>query len=122
MTSPAGNHRSATNRRSFLKSLGTGVFAPLVLPGSVLGRDGGTAPNERITIGMIGAGNQGSMHTQVMLGMPDAQMVAVCDPVRAKREARQTQGGGGLYPDPGPRVQGLRRLRRLSRLGAALGH
>jgi predicted dehydrogenase len=78
--------RPAASRRSFLQSLGTGIVAPLVLPGSVLGRDGATAPSERIAVGMIGTGNQGTLHTQVMLGMPDVQVLAVCDPVRAHRE------------------------------------
>jgi predicted dehydrogenase len=53
----------------------------------VLGRDGGTAPSERITIGLIGVGDQGNHHIGILLGMPDAQVVAVCDPVRGKREA-----------------------------------
>lgn len=99
---PARTLRVATNRRRFLKAIGTGVLAPLVLPGSVFGRDGGAAPSGRITVGIIGTGNQGNQHMRVLLGMPDAQVVAVCDPVRAKREAAkhrvddtyaQTRGG-----------------------------
>lgn len=64
-----------------------GVLAPLVLPGRVLGRDGGVAPSARISVGVIGVGNQGNQHLNILLGMPDAQVVAVCDPVRAKRDA-----------------------------------
>ncbi|HUS98625.1 MAG TPA: Gfo/Idh/MocA family oxidoreductase [Hyphomicrobiaceae bacterium] len=79
--------RAATNRRRFLQSLGTGILAPLVLPGSVLGRDDLAAPSERITVGIIGTGNQGNQHIRILLGMPDVRIVAVCDPVRAKREA-----------------------------------
>lgn len=76
------------NRRRFLQSLGAGALAPLVLPGPVLGwGDSGTAPSERITVGMIGVGNQGSQHLNVILSKPEVQVVAVCDPVRAKREA-----------------------------------
>jgi predicted dehydrogenase len=35
---------------------------------------------------MIGTGNQGTAHTQVLLGMPDVQVLAVADPARDKRE------------------------------------
>ena len=80
------NSKLQASRRRFLQSIGVGAVAPLVLPGSVLGRDGGTAPSERIAIGMIGIGDQGNHHIGILLGMPDAQVVAVCDPVRAKRE------------------------------------
>jgi hypothetical protein len=80
------NNKIQLSRREFLQFVGVAALAPLVLPGSVLGRDGGTAPGERIAIGMIGVGDQGNHHTGILLGMPDAQIVAVCDPVRAKRE------------------------------------
>ncbi|MCX6873052.1 MAG: Gfo/Idh/MocA family oxidoreductase [Verrucomicrobia bacterium] len=36
---------------------------------------------------MIGVGDQGNHHLGILLGMPDAGIVAVCDPVRVKREA-----------------------------------
>jgi hypothetical protein len=87
MTAPGGTLRPAISRRCFLQSLGTGILAPLVLSASVLGRDGDIAPSERITVGVIGTGNQGTVHTQVLLGMPDVRVLAVCDPVRAKRES-----------------------------------
>ena len=87
MTTGNRTDLTAIHRRSFLRTFGVGLVAPLVLPGAVLGRDGGTAPSQRIALGMIGTGNQGTVHTQIMLGMPDVQVVAVCDPVRAKREA-----------------------------------
>jgi len=106
MTPPGSNLRPTTNRRSFLQSLGIGVLAPLVLPGSVLGRDGGTAPSERIILGMIGTGNQGSMHTQVMLNTPDAQIVAVCDPVRAKREGAKRRVEDAYAQSRGEAFQG----------------
>ena len=99
---PGGTVRVAASRRRFLKSMCAGVLAPLALPGSVFGRDGSAAPSERISVGMIGTGNQGNQHIRVLLGMPDAQIVAVCDPIRANREAArarvdkayaQTRGG-----------------------------
>lgn len=51
------------NRRGFLKTAlqaGAILAAPQVIPGSVLGKDGGVAPSERIVMGAIGIGNRGS--------------------------------------------------------------
>ena len=103
----AGNPlQAATSRRRFLQSLGTGMLAPLVLPGSVLGRDGGTAPSARITVGLIGVGNQGNQHLGVMLGIPEGQVVAACDPVRAKREAAQRRVESAYTEERGKTFQG----------------
>jgi predicted dehydrogenase len=66
-------------RREFLQSAGTLASAPLFIPASALGRQGNVAPSNRIAMGVIGTGNQG---TGDMLGfLPDkrVQVVAVCD-------------------------------------------
>jgi predicted dehydrogenase len=77
-------------RRSFLSALGAAAAAPLIVPATVVGGKGAVVPSERITIGMIGTGNQGTAHTRVLVRIAQAQIVAVCDPVREKRQkARQ---------------------------------
>jgi predicted dehydrogenase len=82
--------RECVSRRRFLQSLGAAAATPLLVPASVLGGEGTVAPGERITIGMIGTGSQGTTHTRVLVSLPQAQIVAVCDPVREKRlQARQ---------------------------------
>ena len=73
-------------RRDVLKISGRAAAALSIVPSSALGV-GPTAPLERITVGMIGVGNQGRHHTRHLLGMPDVQVAAVCDPVRANRLA-----------------------------------
>jgi predicted dehydrogenase len=79
------------NRRQFLKrSAGAATAAvgfPYVVPSSVLGGNGAVAPSERITVGCIGVGNMGTGDMGMMLGLPDVQVVAVCDPYKSKREA-----------------------------------
>lgn len=75
------------SRRQFLKEFGAALAGPLLLPSNVLGGAGKTAANNRIGVGMIGVGNQGTVHTKVLLGIPDVQVVAVCDPVQSKRRA-----------------------------------
>jgi predicted dehydrogenase len=86
------------SRRSFLKRAGlaaTAVAAPMIVPASVLGRGGAKAPSERIAMGFIGLGGQGSGHlmggawTYVPGGYvarKDVQVLAVCDVFRERRE------------------------------------
>lgn len=75
------------------------MAVPMFIPATALGRDGSTAPSERIAMGFIGLGGQGSGHlmggawTYVpggYVGRKNVQVQAVCDVVRARRErARQ---------------------------------
>ncbi len=73
-------------RRDLLKVSRRALTALSIIPSSVLAI-GPTAPLNRITVGMIGVGAQGRNHTRQLLTMPDVQIAAVCDPVRASRTA-----------------------------------
>src|SRR6266567_2090492 len=86
-------------RRQFLgrsaTALGSVLAAPAFVPVSVLGRNGTFAPSERITMGFIGVGGQGSGHllggawTYVAggyAGRKEVQVLAVCDVWRDRRE------------------------------------
>ncbi|MDH5399829.1 MAG: Gfo/Idh/MocA family oxidoreductase [Cyclobacteriaceae bacterium] len=72
-----------TNRRTFIKKYGaavSGVFlAPTIIPGSALGKNGHVAPSNRITIGIIGAGNQAGNDVKGFLRDDRVQITAVCD-------------------------------------------
>ncbi len=87
------------SRRGFLRrgatALSAAVFAPTIIPASALGRGGVKAPSERITMGFIGVGGQGSGHllggawTYVPGGYSarrDVQVLAVCDAWENRRE------------------------------------
>jgi Oxidoreductase family, NAD-binding Rossmann fold/Oxidoreductase family, C-terminal alpha/beta domain len=90
-------------RRDFLKAAGTAaaaLAAPMFIPASALGRDGGLPPSERIAMGFIGLGGQGSGHllgggwTYVPGGYvarKDVQVLAVCDVDRPRREHARTR-------------------------------
>jgi hypothetical protein len=55
-----------------------------------LGANGATPPRERITCGLIGRGLMGRGHLRVLVGRPEAQLLAVCDVDRARcEEGRQ---------------------------------
>lgn len=72
------------NRRSFLRrsvaTTGALLAVPYFVPATVLGRDGGVAPSEKITVGFIGTGSHGiSRNLKMYLRQRDAQVIAVCD-------------------------------------------
>jgi hypothetical protein len=76
-------------RRQFIKSsaaTGAVALAPLVVPGSVLGKDGATSPNERIVLGGVGIGRRGTFDLRMLLRESDVQCVALCDPQKSRRE------------------------------------
>jgi hypothetical protein len=77
----------------------TAAAAPMFVPASVLGRGGVKAPSERINMGFIGLGGQGSGHlmggawTYVPGGYvarKDVQVLAVCDVFKERRERART--------------------------------
>lgn len=67
------------NRRRFLKCAGGAAVFPYVVPSAALGKAGATAASERITVGCIGVGPQGTGVMRGFLSQKDAQVVAVCD-------------------------------------------
>src|SRR2546430_7997479 len=70
------------DRRSFLKGaagVGAGIGLFHIIPASALGLGGKPAPSNRIVMGCIGLGGQGSGNMGTFLGQPDTQVVAVCD-------------------------------------------
>jgi hypothetical protein len=98
---PATVPSAVSSRRGFLKSIGAaavGLSAPMLIPASALGRDGSVAPSERIAMGFIGLGGQGTGHllggawTYVPGGYvarKDVQVLAVCDVRKERRESAQ---------------------------------
>lgn len=87
------------NRRQFLRRSAAALAFPTLIPASALGRGGVRPPSERIQMGFIGLGGQGSGHllggawTYVPGGYvarDDVQVLAVCDVREERREhARQ---------------------------------
>ena len=78
------------NRRQFLRTAaqaGALLAMPLVVPGAVLGKDGGVAPSERIVMGGIGIGNRGGYDLGCFLHEPDVHFVAIADVKATRREA-----------------------------------
>ncbi|MBN2129380.1 MAG: Gfo/Idh/MocA family oxidoreductase [Sedimentisphaerales bacterium] len=87
--------QTRATRREFLKVAASTVALPYVISGSALGGAGKTPASERIRMGFIGLGGQGTGHllggawTYVPGGYvarEDVQVLAVCDVRRERRE------------------------------------
>ena len=78
------------SRRTFLKgaakATASAAFFPAIIPATALGREGAVAPSERIVMGCLGVGSQGTGNMKGFLQLPEAQIVAVCDVDRSHRE------------------------------------
>ena len=76
-----------TRRDLLRRSAGAVLAAPWFVPAAALGRDGKTAPSERITLGVIGFGPRCTYDLQAVLKQGDVQCRAVCDVQASRREA-----------------------------------
>jgi predicted dehydrogenase len=82
-----------TSRRGFLKKA-AGIAAgtigfPYIISASALGKNGGVAASERMTIGSIAVGGRGGSLLSNFLNLKDAQVVAVCDVKKPSRDNGQ---------------------------------
>jgi predicted dehydrogenase len=92
------------NRRQFLKRTavsGATMFAPVIIPARVLGRNGSVAPSDRITLASIGLGGQGTQNMRAFISQPDVQLVALCDVNKGSDDYDM------LYQFPGSSQAGL---------------
>ena len=72
--------RQTTRRRFLGVAAATEAAAvPWVVPSSVLGRDGQTPPSEKITLGALGVGDQGTADMNAFRQLPDVRVVAIYD-------------------------------------------
>jgi predicted dehydrogenase len=82
------NNQRATRRQFIKRSAAfsaTALGAPYFVPSAVLGKDA-VPPSERIVIGCVGTGGQGTGNMKRFMEFPDVQVVAVCDVDAKHRE------------------------------------
>ncbi len=81
-------------RRNVLQSAATASVAaigfPYFVPATVLGKDGGTAPSNRLNLGAIGTGGKGSDDARRLM-KAGAHCVAVCDVDARNRGAMRNE-------------------------------
>jgi predicted dehydrogenase len=82
-----------TTRRTFLKQVAAASAAALAIPefvpATALGKDGKAAPSDRLVVGCIGTGGQGTANALRFASFKDVQVVAVCDVDAGHRKAAQ---------------------------------
>lgn len=90
------------NRRDLLKQAAVAAGAisfPYVITTNALG-DANTPPvSERVAIGHIGVGGQGSGLLENFLQIKQAKCVAVADPIKQRREGWKSRTGCDVYND-----------------------
>jgi len=67
------------SRRSFMCGVGATLTAPYIVPASVMGAAGTTAPSNRINIGVVGTGGQARGLTQRAIKHDNVRVIALCD-------------------------------------------
>lgn len=85
---------SLISRRKFVGLTAATAAAFTIVPRHVLGGKNYVAPSDKITLAYIGVGTQGIRELLPMLGQPQVQVVAVCDP---NRDARGYKDWGTNY-------------------------
>jgi len=94
MNRKRSKHAAKVSRRDFLKGsavvAGAVIASPAIVPSSVFGSG---APSNRITLGCIGLGGQGTGNMKGFRGKSNCEVVAVCD-VDAGHLARALQIAG----------------------------
>ncbi|MGL4943138.1 MAG: Gfo/Idh/MocA family protein [Thermoguttaceae bacterium] len=104
---------STTTRRNFLKTAAAvSVAVPMGVSARALGRDGGVAASERVTMGLIGCGSHGAgWNLDLMLQNPEQQVVAVCDVDHQRLEAACEKANTGYAPRNGAAYRGCQQHR-----------
>jgi predicted dehydrogenase len=97
-----------TTRRQFARQVVEGLAVlgfPMIVPASVFGKMGAIPPSDRIRLGFIGMGAQGTYLIQSFLQESGTQVLAVCDvdsqkKSRARKIAEDfySQKNGGNFP------------------------
>jgi len=77
----------STNRRRFLRNAALTIGAPMIIPSSVLGRNGKVAPSNQIVVGGVGLGPRGRKVLSCFLKQTDARFVAIADVQKSRRDA-----------------------------------
>ena len=91
-------------RRGLLKAAAAAAAAPYFVPRAVLGGAGRTAAGDRIALGFVGVGGQGTGLLRSFLPRKEARVVAVCDVIAGRRNAARALVDKQYGPEAGRRT------------------
>ncbi|MBN2138431.1 MAG: Gfo/Idh/MocA family oxidoreductase [Sedimentisphaerales bacterium] len=77
------------DRRQFIRGATGAIALPYFVSSSALGNAGNVAASERITVGCVGVGPQGTGVMGNFLGQKDAHVAAICDVKEPRRQEVQ---------------------------------
>lgn len=86
-------------RRLFIKTTAGAIALPYVITTSALAGETKSPASERVTLGHIGVGGQGSGLLGAFLQVKEAQPVAIADPNKKRRDKWAAQIGCDAYND-----------------------
>ena len=96
-------------RRTFVTRSAAALAAPYLVRSSALGLGAAVTPSNRITLGFIGIGMMGQGHLRHCLQYPDAQVLAVCDVDKWRRDhAKAAVEAAYAQKAPGGKYRGCR--------------
>ncbi|MHC5025797.1 MAG: Gfo/Idh/MocA family protein [Planctomycetota bacterium] len=78
-----------TSRRAFLGTVTATAAVPFIIPSAAFGER--FAPSGRLTMGLIGCGGMGRANLRGFMTRDEIQVLAVCDPDRARRDATRNE-------------------------------
>ena len=91
------------SRRDVLKKTGSvlaaGMAAPYMITSTALGKDGVPAASDRVAVGCIGVGNRGRAVLGGIRRVKDAQIVAVSDCYKSRRDSMAKVLGATAHAD-----------------------
>lgn len=85
MPKPTGSSRRQWLLTSAAATAASSLFQ--IVPAKVLGREGATAPSEKLTLGVIGIGPRCTYDLKAMLAFEDIRCVAIADVQASRRDA-----------------------------------
>ncbi len=81
------SHGTELNRRGFLEKSAAGLSVPMFVSAAALGADGAPGANDKIQIGLIGAGGMGNANLANCAKHDDVAVTAVCEVWKERLDA-----------------------------------
>lgn len=87
------------SRRKFIGGAASALAGFTIVPRHVLGGPGFVPPSEKVNIAIVGCGGQGRTNIRSLFEQPDAQIIAIADPIESQNlDPFYYKGAAGRLP------------------------